>query len=134
MGLFALGFTMTFTPCRAHLCPALVTRKDKGFCEAHADKRYGWNRRKPQAGATTKRGYGHPWTKLRAQVMARDEYVCQVCASRGRLTPASEVDHIQNKATGGTDELSNLQAICKPCHKLKTQKESQKVDNYDYFY
>ncbi|AKI27425.1 hypothetical protein [Moraxella phage Mcat9] len=36
-----------------------------------------------------------------------------------------EADHIINRAQGGSDDLSNLQTLCKPCHKIKTQKESQ---------
>ena len=36
------------------------------------------------------------------------------------MTQAREVDHIVNKASGGTDEDANLEAICKPCHKKKT--------------
>lgn len=38
--------------------------------------------------------------------------------------PAVAVDHIVPKAEGGTDEDENLQAICKRCHKLKTEAES----------
>ncbi|WP_143557744.1 HNH endonuclease, partial [Snodgrassella communis] len=35
-----------------------------------------------------------------------------------------EVDHIVNIAAGGTDELSNLQTLCRSCHQLKTRRES----------
>jgi len=37
--------------------------------------------------------------------------------------PATEVDHIIPKAKGGTDDMSNLQAINKECHKKKTARE-----------
>jgi len=36
-----------------------------------------------------------------------------------------ELDHIVNVAQGGTDDESNLQSLCSPCHKKKTLKESQ---------
>jgi len=36
---------------------------------------------------------------------------------------ATEVDHIIPKAKGGTDDMSNLQAINKECHKKKTARE-----------
>jgi 5-methylcytosine-specific restriction protein A len=36
------------------------------------------------------------------------------------------VDHIINKQSGGTDDESNLQAICKPCHDQKTQREARR--------
>ncbi|WP_410171075.1 HNH endonuclease signature motif containing protein [Corynebacterium marambiense] len=29
-------------------------------------------------------------------------------------------------AEGGTDDLDNLQAVCIPCHALKTQSEAQR--------
>jgi 5-methylcytosine-specific restriction endonuclease McrA len=34
------------------------------------------------------------------------------------------VDHITPKAQGGTDDLSNLQSICDPCHAEKTAREA----------
>ena len=53
-------------------------------------------------------------------VLTRDDHLCQACLSRDRVTPANQVDHIVPRAKGGTDDLSNLQSICEPCHKLKT--------------
>lgn len=38
----------------------------------------------------------------------------------GYTTPAKQVDHIVPKAKQGTDDLSNLQSICVPCHDDKT--------------
>lgn len=117
---------MPVTPCRAHRCPNLVKRSQKGYCDEHADKRYGWQRSQKVKGTVTQRGYGHAWRKLREQVLERDGYICQVCKADGRLTAATEVDHIVNKASGGSDTLDNLQAICKACHKAKTSAESCK--------
>lgn len=114
---------MPKTPCRAVGCPNLVSRADKGFCDKHASHRHGWQKQQ-QGKNTTERGYGQAWRKLRQQVMERDGYLCQVCQKQGRLTQAQAVDHIINKANGGTDELTNLQAICHACHKAKTQAES----------
>lgn len=118
---------MPQTPCRAFGCPALVSRKDKGYCDAHASKRYGWGRAEARTpGSTHRRGYGHAWRKLRAQVLERDGYTCKVCERLGRITPANEVDHKRNKASGGDDTLLNLQAICARCHTAKTQAEAKK--------
>lgn len=58
--------------------------------------------------------------------MARDQHMCQPCKAIGRITEATEVDHILNLAEGGTDDLSNLQAICQECHKAKTTEESKR--------
>lgn len=63
-----------------------------------------------------KRGYGWQWVKLRNQIMRRDSHLCQPCISKGRVTPATEVHHIQAKADGGTDDPANLVAICPSCH------------------
>ncbi len=70
------------------------------------------------------RGYGTLWDKMRAAVLMRDNYLCQVCKANGYQTPATEVDHILSKAHGGTDEPTNLQAICTQCHQHKTAKEN----------
>ena len=117
---------MPATPCRHRGCPNLVTsRLMRGYCDDHANERTGWAKTQRAKGNTTERGYGHAWRKLRAQVLERDGYLCQACKAKGRITPATEVDHIINKASGGTDDIDNLQALCKPCHKAKTQTESQ---------
>ena len=100
------------------------SRYKGGYCDKHQDERTGWKRskRSQHAGLT-----GRPWRRLREEVLARDDYVCQECARQGRLTPANEVDHIVNIASGGTDSMANLEAICTPCHKIKTQNESKKA-------
>lgn len=76
------------------------------------------------AETTTSRGYGAAWRRLRESIMVRDHGLCQVCARAGRIEPASEVDHIRNRADGGTDEPGNLQAICSECHRRKTSAEA----------
>lgn len=79
-------------------------------------KAYNWQHTKK----TTERGYGAAWRKLRGRILMRDKHLCQPCKRAGKLTQANEVDHIQPKAKGGTDEPENLQAICTACHKKKT--------------
>lgn len=71
-------------------------------------------------GSRHDRGYGSAWIKLRAIIMARDMHLCQPCLAKGRPTPATQVDHITPKARGGTDDPSNLRAICDECHTVKT--------------
>lgn len=71
------------------------------------------------------RGYGARWRKIRALVLARDRALCQPCLSFSRVTPAYAVDHILNKASGGSDALDNLQAICAECHAEKTAQEAR---------
>ena len=53
-------------------------------------------------------------------VLTRDYHLCQACLSRDRVTPANQVDHIVPRAKGGSDDMDNLQSLCKPCHDAKT--------------
>lgn len=65
------------------------------------------------------RGYGWQWTKLRKFVLNRQP----ICQSPGCMNAATDVDHVQPKCKGGTNELGNLQALCKSCHSRKTALE-----------
>lgn len=109
-------------PCSHPGCGVLV-RDGSSRCAKHpkansfADKKRG-NRHE--------RGYGTAWTKLREFVLKRDEGLCKPCKAAGRVTLASEVDHRIPKAEGGTDDESNLQAICRTCHLDKTQAEAKR--------
>lgn len=73
-----------------------------------------------------KRGYGHQWDKTRKAILERDRYLCQPCLRNDKPTVANQVDHITPKAKGGTDSADNLEAICDPCHKAKTARDSGK--------
>lgn len=64
---------------------------------------------------------GRPWRRLVEAVQRRDQYVCQACK---RLTDKGACDHIVPVSKGGTDEMSNLQWLCNPCHDDKTERES----------
>jgi 5-methylcytosine-specific restriction endonuclease McrA len=53
------------------------------------------------------------WREIRAQVLARAQWVCQACQVRTRL----EVHHVVKRAQGGSDfDLDHLVALCRPCH------------------
>lgn len=52
----------------------------------------------------------------------RSNPLCEHCEKEGRITPATEVDHIDGDNTN--NEPSNLQSLCKPCHSRKTVKEN----------
>lgn len=67
--------------------------------------------------ALAKRGYGARWQRLRRMYL-RQHPVCVLC---GR--PATDVDHILPKRRGGSDDESNLQALCPDCHARKTNQE-----------
>lgn len=65
---------------------------------------------------------GRPWRRLKQSVHERDLWTCCQC---GRVTMDLECDHIINKAQGGTDDMHNLQSLCKDCHSKKTIQESK---------
>lgn len=110
--------------CRLHTCAATTTARN-GYCDAHQALASGWMDQR--RGSSTERGYGGQWRKRRERIMGRDKYLCQPCWARHRVMPAVAVDHIVPKAEGGTDADDNLQAICKTCHKLKTENESRRA-------
>lgn len=50
--------------------------------------------------------------------------LCAHCERRGRITPATELDHIVALDKGGADfdrdRGANRQGLCEACHKVKT--------------
>lgn len=67
---------------------------------------------------------GRPWRRKREAILVRDCGLCQPCKRKGLITAAVEVDHIRNKARGGTDDDANLESICSECHEAKTLREA----------
>ena len=63
---------------------------------------------------------------LRPMIMIRDDYTCQVCGTR--FVPKDlEVDHIRPvrrfRRPAGANRLDNLRAICRECHRKKTESD-----------
>ena len=97
-------------PCRHHRCPALVV---SGWCPKHRRP----TRPDCDRPSSTARGYDRRWRKIRLMFLRANP----LCASCGRA--ANEDDHIKAKRAGGEDDDENLQALCKPCHSIKTMRE-----------
>jgi ribosomal protein L40E len=53
--------------------------------------------------------------KLKRQVFDRDNSICVACGATQALT----IDHIVPERHGGTDELENLQTLCRRCNSKK---------------
>lgn len=51
--------------------------------------------------------------------------LCAVCEKEGRVTPASEVDHVEPHRGDSVKffDNNNIQSICRECHQEKTRKE-----------
>lgn len=58
-------------------------------------------------------GYPPDWDTRKAGVLREANYHCQVC---GRSGVPLDVHHIIPITDGGTNEFSNLRAICRDCH------------------
>lgn len=109
---------MPMTPCldcgRLHRNPSRC-----GRCETL---------RNVKRGSSTKRGYGSQWKMLREGVLrayiAMNGLVCPGYERESHEVDESAltVDHITPKAYGGTDDISNLQVLCKSCNSSKKDK------------
>ena len=68
--------------------------------------------------------YTYQWRKASKQFL-KEHPLCVHCQKEGRLTPATEVDHIIPH--GGNRKLfwdrKNWQPLCKSCHSKKTAEE-----------
>lgn len=65
---------------------------------------------------------GYELTKIRQRIGLRDLFTCQMC---GRVTADGEVDHVVPLAIGGSNDSANLQYLCVPCHRLKSEREEK---------
>jgi 5-methylcytosine-specific restriction protein A len=55
------------------------------------------------------------WRALRARVLTRDGYMCQLQLI-GCTGQATIVDYILERCEGGSDDNANLRAVCASCH------------------
>lgn len=53
----------------------------------------------------------------------RNEPLCRHCLASGRVTAATEVDHVIPLHKGGSDTDGNCQSLCGPCHRAKTAED-----------
>lgn len=99
-------------PCRHPGCPNL---SDGVYCELH--------RALYARESAAERGYDSKWQKARAAYLKRHP-LCVLCMVKGKLTPATVVDHIIPHR--GDKRLfwdqTNWQPLCKGCHDHKTGK------------
>jgi 5-methylcytosine-specific restriction protein A len=103
----------------ARLHPPLMADQAPRF-GAKAGPRKAWapsSRLRP-----VERKRGRAGQRDRAKVIA-EEPLCRTCLDQGRTSPTEFVDHIKPLAWGGSDERSNKQGLCKPCHDAKSAAE-----------
>ena len=62
------------------------------------------------------------WERVRQAAWARDHGMCVECYTRGRVTPAELVHHINEITPENIDDpgvaynLDNLECVCRECH------------------
>lgn len=60
---------------------------------------------------------------MRADLFSRNP-LCVECHQHGRVTLATQRDHIIPLAEGGADTDDNVQGLCDDCHHAKSKAES----------
>lgn len=100
--------TRPSTPCRTPGCPRLD-------CQIHSShQRY--DQQRPTA---AERGYDQQWRKVRKVILA-GEPLCRQCELEGRVTIATDVDHIVELSKGGEKcDPANLRPLCRACHRRR---------------
>ncbi|WP_442920695.1 HNH endonuclease [Massilia sp. DD77] len=68
---------------------------------------------------------GSAGVRDRERIRARDCGLCQECKRQGRTTLGHPVDHIVPLWNGGSDDDSNKETLCVPCHDAKTAREAR---------
>lgn len=84
-------------PYRADTCPK--HRRPRRFDERH---------------------YWSPaWRQARQEQLEREPF-CREHRKQGVIVKATQVNHIKPRKRGGTDDPSNLESLCGPCHAKAT--------------
>lgn len=59
------------------------------------------------------------WTKgLKQKLMRQQDNTCVYCGTR-RTSKTLDIDHMTPAVRGGSNDMSNLQVICRPCNQRK---------------
>lgn len=80
-------------------------------------------KRKPKKSLPARlRGYGWQWARA-ARDYRQAHPICEHCKSH----VAEEVDHrIPIKQGGAILDQANMQALCRPCHQIKTNEDQER--------
>ena len=57
------------------------------------------------------------------RAVLEEEPLCRACLAKGDTAASVVVDHIKRLADGGSDDRSNKQGLCDPCHAAKSAAE-----------
>lgn len=110
------------SPCSVPRCPNTATSGSRCNQHARQDKRQKDKAYDEQRETASQRGYGARWRKLRTWYLSRHP-LCVECGSKGRVVPATDIDHVIPRRKGGTDDEDNLRSMCTRHHSQKTNRE-----------
>lgn len=105
-------------------CPRCNVGHEAGeFCPQSRQNRQAADARR---GNFRQRGYTPTWDKFRVLVLQAEPF-CRWCRKRGKLIPATLVDHIVPLAAGGPLlDWDNACPMCTTCHAIKTAEDYRK--------
>ncbi len=82
-----------------------------------------------------KKSSGYISGTLRYEILKKAKFRCELCGISAD-EKALEVDHITPRNNGGTDDISNLQALCYSCNAMKRDRDDTDFrglrDSYDH--
>jgi 5-methylcytosine-specific restriction enzyme A len=77
-----------------------------------------------QKPGATERIRGRAGMEQRERVAKAHNYLCVKCLALGRIVAFAEIDHRVPLEQGGSNDDSNLDPLCTPCHQAKTAAEA----------
>lgn len=67
----------------------------------------------------SKRASTQDWRNVKQATFARDRDRCLNCRASGDIVTTLDADHGVPRGAGGSDRVSNLNTLCRRCHKAK---------------
>jgi 5-methylcytosine-specific restriction enzyme A len=98
-------------PCSFPGCPRLTAGR---YCDEHQKLADQERQRYTRSPGDADR-YGRDWRRI-SRCFLDDHPFCEMCRKEGRITEATIAHHVIPVKEGGTDDESNLMALCRPCH------------------
>jgi ATP adenylyltransferase len=111
-GAYSIPGFREMTEVERHEIIALCYAKVDDFLERRTDP---WSHRRKSAGYVS--------GTLRYEVLKRAVFRYELCGASAE-DRALEVDHIVPRNFGGSDDLSNLQALCYSCNAMKRDRDT----------
>ncbi len=111
-GAYSIPSFDEMTVAERHELIALCQAKFDEYLERRADP---WSHRRKSAGYVS--------GTLRYEVLKRAVFRCGLCGASAE-DRALEVDHIVPRNIGGSDDLTNLQALCYSCNAMKRDRDT----------